>query len=215
MTPKEEEVTVLQALNWQKMANEKGVTRKQAQKHEKNISIALDAIKQGALVQIVPRATRTIEPPPWGRIYLVDNVPVQLDQEWQSAINEAGPDTPDHYDVRKVGNLYLPTGTGIVRANFILVNLNGDHYQDALVWAKRSELPPASPRHVFSLAKAHPNLNIELGMDPCYMVSSQEVAFRGDARVCSVWFFGRGRGAYARWLESVRNAGVWVAFLRE
>jgi hypothetical protein len=39
--------------------------------------------------------------------------------------------------------------------------------------------------------------------------------FQGNAHVCNVWFNGRERKANANWIENVRNANDWVAFLRE
>jgi hypothetical protein len=207
-------VTNAQLDHLKRMAKANGVDRDLFQKglDEHVFFTALDALKQGARLKLILPLTA----PVWGRIHCVGNVPVRLDQDWQTAINEAGPDTPSDYVVRQVGHLYPSTGTGIVSTNLVLVNLNGDHYQDALVWAKQFGLSPASPRHVFALAKHHPNLPAELGMvDPCYIVSPQEVNFRGSARVCGVWFSGRVRWAVAYWVEDVGYRDVWVAFLRE
>lgn len=211
MAAKDADMTIKQALDIRRMVIAKGVNRQKIQAGGEQIAIFLDALKNGDRIKLIP----PIKPPYWGCIHFVDNVPVQLDQEWQTTINETGPDTPSDYIVRQIGHLYQPTGTGIVKANFVLVNLNGDHYSGALGWAKKYELPPASPRHVFSLAKAHSNLNDELEMDSCYIVAPQEVTFRGSALVCGVWFGGRGREAGADWVSGVRDLDAWIAFLRE
>lgn len=211
MAAKRADMTVKQALDFRRMAIAKGVSRDQIQRGGNVLSTALDALKRGVRIELIP----LIKSPSWGsRIYSIDNVPVRLDQEWQSAIHEAGSNTPSDNVVRQIGHLYPPVGTGVVKANFVLVNLNGEHYQDALVWAKQYGLYLASPRHIFSLAKNHPNLNLELDRDPCYIVAPQEVSFRGDARVCCVWFSGRGREASADWVSGVGGCSDWVAFLR-
>ncbi len=202
-------MTVEQAMDLRRMAIAKGVSREQVRRGRQILSTAFDALKlPGSRLKLIPPITA----PPWGCVYFVDNVLVQLDQPWNEAIDGVGY-TPEGYLVRQLGHLYPPTGTGIVYSNLVLVNLNGDHYYDALNWAQKLELPPASPRHVFSLAKAHSDLNTILGTDPCYVVSP-EVAFHSGERVCCVLFRGSERRASALSVGQLGNANDWVTFLR-
>lgn len=213
MTAKSADVTTAQALEVRRMANSKSIGREQFQAGLGTvIPRALDAIRSGGRIKVLP----AIQHPSWGKAVFVDDVPVSLDRDWQMAVNEAGPDTPADYTVRQVGHLYLPTGTGIVRANFALVPLAGGSYRQALAWAQEQALPHASPRHMFGLAMYKPNLHREvLKMDPAYVVSPVEQTFLGEALVCSVWLNGSVRRASADWAQFVGDADGWVAFLRE
>ena len=89
---KSKSVTTAQAEQVRKMANEKGLGRKLFQDNlldNGTMSRVLDAVKGGLLITFgIP-----LIPPPGGRIHIL-KVKTQLDQEWRTAINAAGPDTP-------------------------------------------------------------------------------------------------------------------------
>jgi hypothetical protein len=157
----------------------------------------------------------TIRPPSWGLVHLVNDVPVQLDADWEKAVNELGPASPPSYDIHWVGRLYPPTGSGMIHSDFVLVNPADGSYREALDWAAQYDLLPAPPRHVFALAKHEPELHHELGMDRLYVVSPVKQSFLGGARVWHVWFGGGRCEAGACLVEDVDRALAWVAFLRE
>lgn len=164
--------------------------------------------KSGSTVEIVP--------PEGGRVHVV-RVPVRLDREWQEAINAVGPHTPDSYNVRKVGDQYPPSGAGTVKAEIILMNFgpNGGNWDLAIAWAKQYRLKRTNPRHVFAIGEHKPQLHHELGMDPMYVVATEECTFEGGRSACDVWWGRSGRGADLYWLEYYGFSSDWFAFLRE
>ena len=171
----------------------------------------------GKVDEIIGSATAAeFVPPPGGRIHIV-RVPVRLDREWQEAVNAAGPDTPDSYNVRKVGDQYPPAGNETVDAEVILMNFgpNGGSWDKAIAWAKQYPLKRTNPRHTFAVGEYKPQLHRELNMDPMYVVATEECTFVGYRDACLVWWGGSGRGASLRWVEGCEDSRAWFAFLRE
>ena len=155
-------------------------------------------------------------PPPGGRIHIV-RVPVQLDREWQEAINAAGPDTPGNYNVLKVGDQYPSKGNGIIEAEIVLMNFgpNGGNWDKAIAWADQYRLKRTNPRHVFAIGEHKPHLHYELGFDYMYAVATEECSFGGRRGACSVWWSRSGRRASLGWIEVCGYSFDWLAFLRE
>ena len=155
-------------------------------------------------------------PPPGGRVHIV-RVPVRLDREWQEAVNVAGPDTPGNYNIHKVGDQYPPAGNETVEAEVILMNFgpNGGTWDKAIAWAEQYRLKRTNPRHAFAVGEHKPQLHRELGMDPMYVVATEECAFGGDRSACDVWWDGSGRKAYLYWVGDYGRSRGWFAFLRE
>lgn len=162
-----------------------------------------------------------IVPPEGGRIHFV-RVPVQLDREWQEVINAAGPNTPEGYNVRKVGDQYPPAGMGIVEvdveAEIILVNFssNDGSWNRAIAWAKQYHLKRTNPRHVFAIGEHKPQFHRELGVNyNMYAVATEECIFEGFRRVCILLWVGSRRMAGLVWVEDCGGSIEWFAFLRE
>ncbi|OGN34297.1 MAG: hypothetical protein A3I39_00985 [Candidatus Yanofskybacteria bacterium RIFCSPLOWO2_02_FULL_47_9b] len=212
------DVTVAQAMNARQMANKKGVGASRWQKalDEKigGFSTFLDAVRSGR--RIVVESDLVV--PEGGRIVELPGLRVNQGQEWQAAINAAGPNTPENYNARKVGDLYLPTSTGIKKKDFVLLNFGpkGGSWERALAWGcQYPQLKRSVPRDVFAVGKAKPELHRELGMDPMYLVATTECAFDGGQRACGVWWGGAVREAGLYWVSDFGGACVWFLFSRE
>lgn len=151
--------------------------------------------------------------PEGARIHIL-RVTVKLDEQWQEAVNAAGPNTPSDYNVRKVGGLYVPTGTGEEEQKHILLNYpNGDGSWDiALSWAESKGLKKTVPREVFAIGKQHPGLHRALGVNPMYMVATTECTFGGRRRACCVWWSDSGREADLPWVRDFGLACDWFSF---
>ena len=165
---------------------------------------------------IISTTVAELVSPPGGRIHIV-RVPVRLDREWQEAINAAGPDTPNNYNVRKVGEQYLAIGTGTVETEIILMNFgpNGGSWDKAIAWANQNRLKRTNPRQVFAIGEHKPELHHELMMDYMYAVATDECAFGGDRSACGVWWDGSGRECGLGRVEDFGYSCGWFAFLRE
>ena len=204
-------VTVSQFMQMYKMACEKGLKRNLLQHplDDGTISRVLDAIKEGLPITIGSPLVA-----PVGARLITLKVKVQLDQEWQLSINDAGPDTLDNYNVRKVGNLNMPTGKGVVEEELILLNYpQGDGSWDkALAWAEQYNLRKTDPRRVFAIGKYHPKFNYEVGPNPAYVVATEECAFGGYRRACSVWWDDSERKARLDWVFFCGYARGWFVF---
>jgi hypothetical protein len=211
---KKKKVTTNQTDQVCKMANEKGINREVFQNELLDnglMSRILDAVKDDVLITIgIP-----FGPPPGGRLHFI-KVKVQFNQEWQAAVNAAGPNTPDNYNVRKVGDLYQPTGTGVVEEELILLNYpKGDgNWNKALAWAEQFQLRRTDPRRVFAVGECHPNFNQDVGINPTYVVATEDCSFDGDRRACFVWWGDSKRKADLFWVSYYGYAHDWFAFRR-
>ncbi len=188
------------------MANAKKIGRERFQKalDDGRIARFLDTLKADAL---------NIVPPQGARIHIV-SVKVKLDRPWQEAVNAAGPNTPDNYDVRKVGDLYAPTGTEEIQEDLIMLNYpKGDgNWDKALAWAQTQGLKNTVPREVFAIGEQHPNLHTHLGVNPMYAVATTECTFGGRRQACYVWWDDSKRGASLRWVSDFGVSGDWFVF---
>lgn len=204
-------ITTAQLAQIGKMANEKGLERQIFRTHlldNGTMSRVLDAVKEGLPITV---GTPLI-PPIGGRIVTL-KVKVQLDREWQEAVNAAGPDTPPDYNVRKVGDLYLPTGAGIVEEELVLLNYtNGGSWEKALAWAEQSRLWRTDPRRVFAVGEGQPRFNYEVGPNSTYVIATKECAFDGESQTCGVWWIVSKREAYLRWVDGCGGGSAWFAF---
>ncbi|MDO8517950.1 MAG: hypothetical protein Q7S26_01505 [bacterium] len=157
-----------------------------------------------------------ITPPKGGRVHVV-RVPVNPARDWQEAINAAGPDTPQNYNVRKVGDQYPPQLAEVAEEEIILVNFGRyiDDIQVAVDWGKEQKLRPEDPRGTFAVGEHKPRLHRELGLSVMAIVSPQECSFEGRRFVCRVWLFGALRYCYLRWYGLGFLDYFWFAFVRE
>lgn len=199
-----------------KLATEQGIRSDRVQRYgfdNGSVTVLLQAMQLSRRVVLGPE----FEPPPGGRIHIVRGVSVVLDQEWQASINAAGSNTLDDYDVRKVGDLYLPTGTGVIEDEVILMNFgpSGGNWDRAIAWAEDYALKRTDPRRVFAIGEQKPQLHCQLEMDPMYVVATEECAFGGHRRACGVWWHGRAREASLGYVELYGLADDWFAFSRE
>lgn len=188
------------------MANAKKVTRAQFQ-------AALDDGSMGRFLDGLKLDPKTLTPPDGARLHTV-RVKVKLDCPWQEAIDIAGPNTPADYNVRKVADLYPPTGTEEVEEDIILLNFpQGDgNWDKALAWARGAGLKNTVPREVFPIGKQHPKLRTTLGVNPMYVVATTACIFGGNRYACYVWLGGSEREARLHWLSFFDDSGVWFAF---
>ena len=172
----------------------------------------------GKVDEIIVSATAVeLVPPSGGRIHIV-RVPVRLDCEWQEAINAVGPDTPDSYNVRKVGDQYPPAGNMAIReTEVILMNFgpNGGNWDKAIAWAKQYHLKRTNPRHAFAIGEQKPQLHRELGFDYMYVVATEECTLDGCRDACYVWWSESRRGCFLSRVEDYGFSDGWFAFLRE
>lgn len=199
-------VTTSQTDGIAKMANEKRIHHDVFQKKwidEGEVSRSLDALKM-----------RTVAEQYGARIHTVRTWVIS-DRPWDEAVNAAGPNTPADYNIRKVGNLFLPTGgTDEVEQEHIFLNcLDGQGSWDkALTWGKEVKLLPTVPREVFADGEQHPYLHRILGVNPVYVVATTECTFWGYRRACCVWWRGSKREAYLDPVEDFGDADGWFAF---
>ncbi|MFH1170473.1 MAG: hypothetical protein V1704_02850 [Candidatus Vogelbacteria bacterium] len=181
--------------------------------------IQTDATLRCKLANLIVKKEKGVEakliPPPGGRLQIV-RVPVDPQRDWQEAINVAGPNTPASYNVRKVGNLYLPTAGAIKDTDMILMNFgpNRGSWNETLAWGKANNLKLTVPRQVFAIGEHHPQLHKELGMDPMYVVATTECTFGGSQQACDVWWGDAGREAGLYWVSDYGSASGWFAFVR-
>ncbi|MEX2052338.1 MAG: hypothetical protein WD991_01405 [Candidatus Paceibacterota bacterium] len=204
-------VTDRQGLEHARLARAKKVSREAYQTVHDDGTMArvLDGIRDGLPITVgVP-----VVPPPGCRI-LTLKVPVRLDEPWDDAVNAAGPDTGADWNVRKVGDLYVPTGKGVVEQEFVLLNYPaGDgSWEKAITWGDTMHLHRTAPRQVFAIGKAKPNFHTEVGIDPTYVVETTGCAFDGDGQACFVWWDGSRREAYLNWQSLYGSSHVWFAF---
>lgn len=186
------------------MANEKHIPRPLFQQalDDGRVARFLDSLGMGGITA-----------PPGARIHLLTGVEVTLDRDWQEAVNVAGPNTPADYDVRKVGDLYPPTGKGKVVSDYILLNFpKGDGWDAALAWAKEQKLENTTPREVFAVGEHHPNLHKVLGQNPAYVVATTKCAFEGYQRACCVWWRDARRVADLLWVCDFGSSDDWFLF---
>jgi hypothetical protein len=202
-------VTTAQTDGLCKVANEKKIGRALFQEAIDNGSFAkfLDSLKVPA------KDVTEIRPPEGARIHTV-RVKVKHDRPWQEAIDAAGPDTPNDYNVRKVGDLYAPASTEEVEEDLILLNFpkgNGN-WDKALAWAQSVGLKNTVPREAFAIGEQHSELHRTLGQNPLYVVATTECTFEGDRRACNVWWDDSGREARLGWVGFFGNSSDWFAF---
>src|SRR3989344_604736 len=117
-------------------------------------------------------AIGAIQPPKCGRIHVL-TTPVQHDRPWQEALEAAGPQTPNDYAVRQGGKQSEPTRTGTTEEEVLLVQGYGS-FDNGIAWAEQYDLDRTKPRRIFAAAEHHPNLHHVLGMNPMYIVATQE-----------------------------------------
>lgn len=184
-----------------RMANEKQVGRGTFQQALDDGRVAgfLDGLK--------------IVAPEGARIHIL-RVKVKLDRPWQEAVDAAGPNTPTDYNVRKVGDLYVPTGTGEEDQEHVLLNYPaGDgNWDKAHAWAKDKGLKKTVPRGVFAIGEHHPTLHSILEVNPMYVVATTECTFEGYRHACYVWWHDSERRASLCWVENFGRASGWFAF---
>lgn len=211
-----ESMTIAQAMDIRQMAIAKKISRGQIQQGLKDatFAVALEAVKEGRTVILAPKLT----PPPGGRIHIV-RLPVTLDQPWPKAVKAVGSNTPDSYNVWRVGDLYLPTAKGKRTEEIILVNFGFSgvgNWDKAIAWADQYHLKRTHPRQVFAIGERKPNLNRKLAKNPMVMVivATEECTFEGYRQACFVWWIGAERGASLRWLEGFGDSCDWFAFSR-
>lgn len=167
-----------------------------------SVSRFLDGLKTGEILA-----------PEGARVHLLQ-VRVRLDEPWQEAVNAAGPDTPADYNVRKVGDLYVPTGTGEDEQEYILLNYpaGNDNWDKALAWGAASGLKKTVPREVFAIGRQYPELHRTLGLNPMYVAATTDCTFGGFRQACYVWWDGAEREANLFWVSGFRGRCGWFLF---
>lgn len=205
-------VTNGQGAQFMQMARGKGVNRARFQTalDDGTMGRVLDGIGAGLPITI----GTPIIPPPGGRFHIL-TVPVVRDRDWQEAVNAAGPNTPADYNVHKVGDQYLPEG-GSGKEELILLNFpSGGSWDKAIAWAGQFGLERTVPRQVFAIGEHKPKLHEKLGLNPMYVVATEECSFDGNQRACYVWWLDSERGADLDWVSRFGSSLVWFAFRRK
>lgn len=154
-------------------------------------------------------------PPLGGHLHLLPSIKVALDQDWQVAVNVAAPNTPDHYTVRKVGNLYPPTGQGKVVSDYVAVKFSQvDSWQVALDWAKQQGLENTTPREVFAVAQQYPTLRQTLEQHLCSMglMATTSCTLNGFHHTCYVCWSGVHRHSLLPLVMCHFGDGAWFLF---
>lgn len=206
-------VTDNQGLHLAKLGRQKKVTQKQFQQALPKLREVLDAIRDGLPINV----GRLLTPPPGGRIHTV-KVAVDYGEDWQEAVNTAGPNTPGTYNIRKVGDFYPGRkGRGRREKELILVNFGsaGTSWDEALRWGQSMGLVKTEPREVFAVGKTFHTLHRELGINPMYVVSTEDCVFDGARQACYVWWYDSVREAYLSRLPGFGGAHGWFAFARK
>jgi len=154
-------------------------------------------------------------PPEGGRIHIL-HVPVQMDREWQEAINTGGPNTPSKDYVREVGDQYPPKSGVVKEEEIILVDLgpHGGRWHDAISWAKEYQLEITNPRHVFAIGEKKPWLHRELGVNYMHVIATEECLVVGNRCACDVWWYKSERKCEQQQLTVYGDSNDWFAFLR-
>lgn len=161
-----------------------------------------------------------IVPPTNGRIYEV-RVRVDYVRPWHEAVLAAGPNTPKHHDVFKVGGSYPaePKSRRSARlVKVVLANFGpGSVTQSvtALEWGRGQHLRPAISRECFAVGEHRPNLNRDLGLKYMAAVSLVTCSFEGEPRVPRVWWLGSERYSDLGWFTGDWDEFYWFAFVRE
>jgi len=198
-------VTVSQMECGRKIANEKKVGSRNFQR----------SIDDGRFAAFLEGLKNPI-PPAGCRMHIL-RATVILDQPWNEAVNAAGPDTPANYNVRKVGDLYIPTGAGAKEEEYILLNYpdGTGNWDKALVWARQEELKQTVPREAFAIGKENPTLHNTLGLNPMYVVATTECTFEDGRRACDVWWGDAEREADLDWVGLFDGQDGWFLFRKE
>jgi hypothetical protein len=211
------DVTDNQGLGLAKMARAKRLSRQLWADAEEDgtFSRVLDAIRDG---EPIITGTRII-PPIDARIHIVKVRKLRLDREWQEALRAAGPNGSDE-NVRQVGHLYLPTGTGVAEEEeHILLNYpngGGGRWADALAWAREFKLTPNDPRRVFGMTEQNTNLHRKLhrnlGVKPMFVIAPIECRFDHHRRACCTWWEDAKRTTSLSWTGFFGGATDWFSF---
>src|SRR3989338_555763 len=184
------------------MANQKKVSRAKWQRAHDDGRFAkfLDSLKEPV-------------PPPGCRMHIL-SARVLLDQPWQEAVNDAGPNTPADYNVRKVGKLYVPTGTGEEERDYILLNWpkGCGNWDKAFAWAGQEELVQTVPREAFAIGRQYSTLHTTLGVNPMYVVATTPCTFGGDQQACYVWLYDALREALLFRVSLFGSSSDWFLF---
>ncbi|MDE1925408.1 MAG: hypothetical protein KGH79_04520 [Patescibacteria group bacterium] len=144
-------------------------------------------------------------------------VRVRQNLPWEEAVLAAGPDTPEYFDVLKVGGQY-PAGSGEVVKDILLIS--DCRWYEIPVIAKTLSLERALPRDIFALAKSHPQLPVELEADllaleknPILIVATTECEFEGITCACEVRWNTDGRRVDMGWIGDYGGPNHWFAFV--
>ncbi len=206
-------VTMGQVQQIRKMAKDKGIHRDvfQAALDNGTVGRCLDGIRDDLLITV----GTPLVPPLGGRIHTVKVCKLQLDREWEEAINRVGPNTGANWNVREVGDLCPPSGTGVVKEEeHILLNypIGGGGWDKALAWATQSKLIPNDPRRVFAMAEKRSTLHSDFGTRVVFVVSPIAYGFDGDWQACYAWWEEPQRGADLRSTADFGHTFVWFSF---
>ncbi len=150
--------------------------------------------------------------PPGARIYTL-RLKVKLDRAWQEAVTAAGPDTNSYYFVSEVGDIYPPTGTEEIEADYVLLNYSfSNGWYAAKAWSEENGLSDTVPREAFSVGEQYPILHNTLGFNPMFVVATTKHYFWSLERVCYVWWDGSKRGANTLPIINLDTPFCWFLF---
>lgn len=181
--------------------------------YESSFDLIADELATISRVPKAPKKKPGITAPEGGHVRIV-RIPDQLDG-WDAAISAGFPDTPLHYDVRRVGNKYpYQPLIGSKEREIILVNFGKDisDTNEVLVWGKRNGLTPANPRSVWAIGIHKPELPMELKQRSLVIASLDEGALSIRGYVpCGLWSRGK-REARLISFSVEWDSYAWFAF---
>ena len=149
------------------------------------------------------------------------NVCVRQDLSWEEAVNAAGPDTPEYFDVwkRKDGNQYPPEDGEVTKDILLVSDPHGCRWSEISAMAEALSLERTFPRDIFALAALYPRLPMKLKVnlltlekEPLRIVATTECSFEGLTCACDVWWDERGQGAGMQDTRDYGRPSHWFAF---
>ena len=141
------------------------------------------------------------------------SVTVVQNRPWKEALEAAGPDTPDNYNIRKIEECYQPKSDKTEDVEFVLLNFSENGSWDkALKWAISNGYEPSNPREVFAVAEKHDLIKI-LGInDWIHLVATTKCTFDGCHQSCFVDLDESDREVDLDWLDNFDIQYVWFLF---
>ncbi len=149
-----------------------------------------------------------------GRVHVFHNVTVDYARSHNEAALAGGPQTPENYDVLKVGDQYKSPQTGKVVETLVAFNWSkgGGSYDEAVTFGLSNGLERTISHETFAIGEHYPKLNYELGPNPMYVIETTGCSFDGGASACLVWWSDAKRRSSLSWQSDYGGEDDWFLF---